>query len=206
LIGALGLVLPLAVYLLAGVRATPTLEPWVRLVSVSAYYYTGAVAMFVGVIFALSLFLFTYPGYENVVEDRVLGTLGGSAAFLVVLFPTAPPNPDLKLLWWREWMDRVHLISAGALFISFILFSLVLFTRSNLDPSEWGTGKKVRNAVYVVCGVVMIVAVAWAVVALKFGKPVFVPETVAVEAFAVSWLVKGEAEQTVARLARRLFR
>ena len=72
LIGILGFCLPFFVYLLAGFRFTPPLPPWTRLDSVSAYYYTGAVAVFVGVIFALSLFLFTYPGYKEVIADRVL--------------------------------------------------------------------------------------------------------------------------------------
>lgn len=54
-IGYLGLCLPLFLHLLAGVRQTNGLARWVLLNSVSEYYYTGAVAIFVGVLFALSL-------------------------------------------------------------------------------------------------------------------------------------------------------
>jgi len=60
---------------LAGIRPVNNLPQWDLLNSISAYYYTGAVAVFVGVLFALSLFLFTYPGYERVFADRVVGGL-----------------------------------------------------------------------------------------------------------------------------------
>src|SRR5215471_6413943 len=67
LIGVLGFLLPILLYLVAGLRPTAPLPRWTLLDSVSAYYYTGAVAILVGVLFALSLFLFSYPGYENVI-------------------------------------------------------------------------------------------------------------------------------------------
>ena len=80
LIGILGLLLPGLLYLLAGLLPTRGLPPWRFLTSMSAYYYTGSVGVFVGVLFALSLFLFTYQGYEGDKADRVLGRLGGAAA------------------------------------------------------------------------------------------------------------------------------
>ena len=88
LIGYLGILLPLILILLAGLRPTPGLPRWEPLNSISAYYYTGAVAAFVGILFALALFLFTYRGYRRYKADRVAGMLGGSAALGVVLFPT----------------------------------------------------------------------------------------------------------------------
>jgi hypothetical protein len=42
------------------------------------------------VLFALSLFLFTYPGYQWV--DRFVGCVGGVAALFVALFPTTAPK------------------------------------------------------------------------------------------------------------------
>ena len=54
-------------------RPTPGLPRWETLNSVSAYYYSGAVAAFVRVIFALALFLFTYRGYKNDRVDRWAG-------------------------------------------------------------------------------------------------------------------------------------
>jgi hypothetical protein len=190
--------------MLAGFRHTPPLQQWVRLGSVSAYYYTGSVAVFVGVIFALSLFLFTYPGYEHVIEDRILGSLGGLAALGVVLFPTDAPAMELKLSWWRAWMSTVHYTSAVCLFLSFILFSLWLFPRSDRPPAEQSVEKRRSNRVYRGCGAVMIIALAVAIRNGLHGEPIFIPEAFAIEAFAVSWLVKGEVPQTVARAANRM--
>ena len=202
LIGILGLCLPFSVYVLAGFRPTPELSRWTRLDSVSAYYYTGAVAVFVGVIFALSRFLFTYPGYKEVIADRVLGIFGGFAALGVVLFPTDAPAKALKLSWWVPWMGVVHYASAVSLFISFILFSLWLFPKSDVPRDKQSREKQMRNAVYVSCGSVMIVSVISAGIAGFLNRPIFVQEAIAIEAFALSWLVKGEAEQTVMRVAR----
>src|SRR5690348_2167695 len=80
LIGILGLLLPFLLYIFAGFRPTTPLPAWRLLDSISAYYYTGGVAVFVGVLFALALFLLTYPGYKGVIADRVLGIVGGTAA------------------------------------------------------------------------------------------------------------------------------
>ena len=79
-IGALGLALPVLLYVSAGVLHVDEVEPWRLLRSVSSYYHTGAVGVFVGILFALSLSLFTYRGYKDVAADRILGFLGGAAA------------------------------------------------------------------------------------------------------------------------------
>jgi hypothetical protein len=50
----------------------------------------------------------------------------------------------------------------------------------------------------------MIVAVAWAGWARWHQASIFYQESVAIEAFAISWLVKGEAHQSLARTVRRL--
>jgi hypothetical protein len=190
---------------LAGLRPISQLtERWDRLDSVSAYYYTGAVAAFVGVIFALSLFLLTYPGYENELKDRVLGWIGGAAALGVVFLPTTPPNERLTPMWWQPWMHHVHYVSAASLFVSFILFSLWLFPKSDQPPEYRSTDKRVRNAIYKTCGLIMIGAVIWAAIAGLMNKAIFIQEAIAIEAFAVSWLAKGEADQPFRRAARRV--
>lgn len=52
-IGSLGLVLPLLLWVIAGLRPTEGLPRWELLGSVSAYYFTGAVAAFVGILVAM---------------------------------------------------------------------------------------------------------------------------------------------------------
>jgi hypothetical protein len=178
-------------------------ERWNLLESVSAYYYTGAGAAFVGVIVALSLFLFTYRGYENESKDRVLGKIGGAAAVGVVFLPTTPPNEGLTPMWWQPWMHHVHYVSAASLFVSFILFSLWLFPKSDQPPEYWSTDKRVRNAIYKTCGLIMIGAVIWAAIAGLMNKAIFIQEAIAIEAFGVSWLAKGEADQFIRPAVRR---
>jgi len=66
--------------------------------------------------------------------------------------------------------------------------------------------KRRRNRVYLGCGMVIVASIIWAGVAGMNGRPIFWPESVALVAFAVSWLVKGYAITTIADAARSLFR
>ncbi|NQT93659.1 MAG: hypothetical protein HQ559_12940 [Lentisphaerae bacterium] len=198
LIGVLGLLLPVLLYLLAGVRATEGLPRWGLLDSVSAYYYTGAVGVFVGVLFALSLFLFTYPGYKGVVADRVVGILGGTAALGVALCPTAAPEGLAEPTWWCNLVRTVHYVSAVLLFVAFILFSIWLFRKSNIpNRRDRPAGKRRRDDICLACGIIMIVCVLWATSSMITHAPIFLPEAISIVAFAVSWLVKGEAYQPI---------
>lgn len=205
LIGVLGLLLPALLYLLAGLRPTAGLEPWSLLDSVSAYYYTGAVGVFTGILFALALFLLTYPGYRGVLADRLLGWLGGSAALGVALFPTAAPGTLPEPTWWAPWVRTVHYLAAVLLFVSFILFAIWLFRKSDIPlRRDRPPDKRWRDDICLGCGLVMIGAVLWAASSIITGRPIFVPEAVAIVAFAVSWLVKGEVYQPIVRAVRGL--
>jgi heme A synthase len=207
LIGYLGLVLPLLLYVLAGVRHTDGLPNWAPLPSISAYYYTGAVAAFIGVIASLSLFLFSYRGYEGVASDRIVGSVGGAGAVGVILFPTTPPAASLRVAWWNNWMATVHYASAVILFIAFILFAIWLFRQSDIaEHAARPSDKQWRDRACLWCGIIMIVAIAWAGWAGSRDASIFYQESVAIEAFAISWLVKGEAHQSLARAMQRLRR
>ena len=203
LIGYLGLFLPALLYVIAGIRHTDRLADWVLLDSISAYYYTGAVAVFVGVLFALSLFLFTYPGYDGVSADRVVGRISGAAALGVTLFPTTAPMCVATLSWWSDWMRTTHYVSAVVLFVCFILFATWLFRKSNVPlRQDRPAAKRRRDDICLACGIVMIGAVIW-IASTRFTKAdIFWPESIAVVAFAVSWLVKGAAEEPILRAVR----
>ena len=205
LIGFLGLLLPVLLYVVSGVRPTEGLPSWALLPSVSAYYYTGALGVFVGVLFALSLFLFSYPGYKGVIADRVLGWLGGGAALGVALFPTAAPDGQCVPSWWSPGLRVVHYVSAVLLFSAFILFSIWLFRKSSVPnrrnrPPE----KRWRDAACLTCGITMTGCVLWAASSLITHAPIFWPEAIAIVAFAISWLVKGEVHRPVLRAIRHL--
>jgi len=60
-IGVLGGALPFLLMVINYCRPLKDLS----LNSLSAYYYSGAVAAFAGVLFALTVYFFTYQGYKN---------------------------------------------------------------------------------------------------------------------------------------------
>lgn len=96
--------------------------------------------------------------------------------------------------------------AAGIVFISFIVFALVLFPKSNLpEGAELPTGKQRRNRVFRACGVVMIVSVLWTASAVRTHRSILLPESLALWAFALSWLVKGYAHRTIANGVGRPF-
>jgi heme/copper-type cytochrome/quinol oxidase subunit 2 len=207
IVGLVGIMLPLLVYLWAGVRPTAGLPRWRLLWSVSSYYYTGAVTVFVGLLFALSFFLFSYRGYKGVAADRIVGWVGGLAALVVALFPTAAPAGAVEPTWWTAKTGLLHYVAAVVLFVSFILFALWLFRKSDTPRRrDRPPDKRRRDDACLACGLVMIACVVWAGVASYVDRPIFVPESIAIVAFAVSWLVKGEAHEPVLRAVRRLMR
>ena len=205
LIGYLGFLLPFLVYLLSGLRPTNGLPRWHFLHSISAYYYTGAVAVFVGILFALALFLFSYRGYTTSIADRVIGKVGGTAALGVAICPTKPPDGVTPPSWWHPALGVIHLVSASVLFIAFILFALWLFRKSSqTNRKNRPNDKKVRDMIYLGCAVIMMGAIGWATASIFTGAPIFWQETAAIEGFAISWLVKGEAHAPAVRAIRNL--
>ena len=211
LIGSLGLVLPVAIVIIAGRRMTPGLAQWKVLPSVSSYYYTGAIVVFVGLLVAMGLFLISYQGYKNTYgrRDRIASRIAGAAALCVAFFPTEAPIPALAPLWWLPATGTIHFCAAGALFCSFIYFSLCQFTRNNAAKGDPLPGdKRARNWIYIFCGIVMTVCIGWVVVAVysaKHGQArIFLPEAIALEAFALSWLTKGRADRAAIGLVRRI--
>jgi hypothetical protein len=210
LVGYVGLVLPILLWLVAGLRPTAGLEPpWQPLDSISAYYHSAAVSVLSGSLVALSLFLLSYRGYDNDYgrRDRVLAIIAGGAALVVALFPTGAPDPVPPPSWWQPLTGTIHHVSAVVLFCSFVFFALFQFPQSKgkVSPLQFpgvkseqrDVGKWVRNWIYIACGVGMVICLAWAGGAALADKPLFWPEALALEFFAVSWLVKGRTDATV---------
>ncbi len=193
LIGELGFLLPFIVVGMSKLLPVERSSGSSMLESISAYYYTSATAFFVGILFALAMLLFAYRGYEGDKADRVAGKIAGISALCVAFFPTKAPNGFSEPLWWIPWMRTAHYISAVALFLCFIVFSLWLFRKSSVPQDRLPTDKKWRNRIYLWCGIVMIASVLWAASALLTDQDIFWPEAIALWAFAVSWLVKGQA-------------
>jgi hypothetical protein len=164
--------------------------------SISANYYTHMGNYFVGSLFALGVFFLSYnhrplPEYQL---DNVLSNVAGAMAIGVALFPTS--SDGVKAHGGDAVVAVVHLAFAGTLFVLLAVFSLFLFTKSD-ETQRMTRAKRNRNRVYTTCGIVIVVALALIVVA-EIAKPsrswhtLFWLESVAVVAFGVSWLVKGE--------------
>lgn len=155
--------------------------------SISDYYNnTTGGDILVGVLFALSFFLFAYKGPEPI--DNKVADVGSVAAVGVALFPTTIIG----------WIHYAHFVFAIILFIVFIIFSLYLFrkTKKNKAPT---LEKMKRNKLYLVAGIIMIGCIAGLTIAMWFFeeacekyKLVFWGETIALVAFGISWLTKAE--------------
>src|SRR5262249_18347079 len=143
-------------------------HPWELLGSISAYYYTGAVSAFAGMLIALALFLFSYSGYDNKYyrRDRVAAGIAGCAAVVVALFPTRAPSDSPSPSWWTPLTGKIHISFAAVLFGCFIFFSLFQFPLSSAKKSKFlPQVKKMRNAIYISCGVAMVLCMVWAIYA-----------------------------------------
>jgi hypothetical protein len=212
LIGYLGVALPLGVYVLAGYVPTRGLDqPWQVLDSISTYYYTGAGNFFEGTMFGIGLFLVTYPGYRNVLKDRIVAKIGGLAALGVALFPTKAPTGLQEPSWWSPMIGHVHVVSAVILFGTFAAFALWLFPKS--DVPRWGDRppeKRQRDVFSYACGALIVASMlwiawlAWEARMSESGPVIVLPEGLAIMAFAFAWLAKGEARASIARTLRQM--
>lgn len=167
--------------------------------TISHYYYTATGDLFVGILCGVALFLLSYKGYDMI--DHIATSLAGVFAIGIALFPTNDNSADSCAVFhvpYNQLSNAVHYASAACFFIILACVSLFLFTKSKEQKTK---EKKIRNKIYRTCGVVIFITVA--LIALyEFGeaglsffekyKPVFWLEWVALFAFGMSWLVKGE--------------
>jgi hypothetical protein len=152
--------------------------------SISAFYYTPMRNYFVGTLFAMGIFLFSY---RYAPRDNILSVLAAILVAFVALSPTAQSG-EPHHIW-----NVLHLIAAGAFFAVLAGFSYFLFTRTEDGvPPAPGSPKARRNKIYKACGVTTLLALVVGAALLK--SPIhllFWWETIAVWAFSFSWLVKG---------------
>src|SRR5688572_17021438 len=197
LIGFLGILLPvfLYIFLLFDIGYAKPLE------SISHYYFTRVSGIFVITVSLLAIFLIIYKGKERV--DFIFSTIAGLSALLLLLFPTSNINPNsdcaacvVTTLKQSDFRVTFHYI-ASAIF----LLSLVVFTKSDKPKPLRTEQKNIRNVFYRILGIVMMAALIIAFLGKYladsndpvFGNSLtFWMETVAVECFGLSWLIKAE--------------
>ncbi|BCJ62798.1 DUF998 domain-containing protein [Micromonospora endophytica] len=188
-VGGLGITLPI-VLPVGHALATDRLH---LLNSMSSYYHSEMRDVFVGSLCAIGVFLINYR-YRRL--DDVLSTTAGGLAVVVALVPTTTDAPPHALADGALPLGRVHGVAAGLLFAILALFCLWRFPVNGPPPP----GTRARNVVYRTCGFVILAAIVLAVASSALAepardtfRPVFWCEAVAVFAFGVAWLVKGEA-------------
>lgn len=204
--------------------------------SISHFYYAPFWGgPFIGALVFIGAYLIVYKGESH--AEYVLATIAGICALGVGLLPTSGHGCLLSEFRARAFadfatgddgvlalvadqdfgnhfllqsnLDKLHLLSAGVLFLVLAWFSLVVFTRIVDDRHRNADGslKKVkvtRNTIYTVCGVAILAALAVLGVvfagAYLFGFDLtgwnenhgtFKMEAVALYAFGLSWMVKG---------------
>lgn len=196
LIGILGMLLPLICFLSALIFAGYSLQR-----SISFYYYTNVRDIFVGILIAVGVFLLSYNGYEKI--DCIVSSITGIAGIGIALFPCLimkGSDVDVGIFQLRPQLsDIIHLSCAGLFFTLLAINSIFLFTLSDSSKHK-SKNKKIRNAIYVTCGII-ILACMLSLLLLRFILDpvtiqnlhlVFIMETIMLEAFGFSWLIKGE--------------
>lgn len=170
-------------------------RPETALYSISAtYYLSPALAVVLG---AASVVLMCYDGYSLI--DNVVTCLAGVFGIMIVLFPcsTGWIAAGTRVGFFQIPVEASHIVHCASAAVFFILLSfncLFLFTRTG-GSSGMTRGKRRRNIVYRVCGIGMLVFMAWQVVTANIG--IFpgwwtmVNEIFLLFFFAVSWLTKG---------------
>lgn len=201
IIGFLGITLPPLLYLTLWIAS----GHWQPLPSVSHYYFTRVSGVFIIIICLIATFLILYKGRAKI--DFIVSAISGIFALLMLLFPTGNLSPECcnpqmtyAVTQLSDSAVRFYFhYTCAAIFLTGLAgMSLFLFTKTN--QAQPGARKKLRNVIYVACGIVMILSM----LAILAGTIGIIPkdfylahhltfwfETLAIEAFSFSWMVKG---------------
>jgi len=211
-IGILGMLVPFLLWFFLYID-TGLKEP---LESISHYYYTRVSGIFVSIMSILAIFLIVYKGKEP--KDLIISLIAGIAILFVVFFPTGNISTEccvnlcscstttkaveVSILPQNKFRETFHYGAAGVFLVCLSYMSIFLFTQTNKPKGMLGEMKKIRNLIYVICGVIMLMALAviffggfleWIPSNIYNGYHLtFWMETLAVESFGFSWFIKGE--------------
>ena len=194
MIGVLGMVLPPICYVGGLLVEGRGLGP-----SISSYYYSNVGDVFEGILVGVAIFLLAYRGYELV--DDLITTITGVAGLGIALFPCySAAYTKTGFFQLSPSLSNVfHTICAGSFFLLLAINSIFIFTLTDGKKPKT-RNKERRNAIYIACGLVILASlIVIAILHIAYGQEfldtktwIFVLETVLLEAFGVSWLVKGE--------------
>jgi len=173
--------------------------------SISYFYHTPMRDTFVATLVVGAIFLVTYRGMEK--AEDYLTFVAGICAVGVAMVPM-PKVPSERTI-----AGTLHLLFAGILFLTIAITAIYLFTLSGQRSHRTGTSwlrdnplrmkdlppkKRVRNGVYIFCGVIMLLSIAAMLLSgiadFKSSNGVtvmFICESITIIAFGVAWWTKG---------------
>jgi len=169
--------------------------------SISDYYHTEMGTYFTGTLCAFGVCLFAYKGYEGS-KDVYFARFASLCAIVTALNPTNHKWNVIDCIAYDptdpiNFQAKVHLIAASLFFICLAWFSFFIFTKSKREISPQ---KKIRNFIYRTCGIIIILCLIGCAIVMNIDlseewiakSPVFHLEALALIAFGISWMVKGE--------------
>jgi len=168
--------------------------------SISSYYHTNMRDFFVGLLVGVSLFLMTYKGYERI--DNMITAIIGLTGLGVAIFPCLKSSTSTEAVGIFQInpviSNNIHLICAFTFFFLLAINSIFLFTLTKSEDIPKTKDKKIRNYIYIGCGIIILLSLAILLIRSLVGvevendKTLLVFETIMLLAFGVSWLVKGK--------------
>jgi hypothetical protein len=208
-IGILGILLPILLWLGMIIVGEP--KP---LSSISHYYFTRVAVFYIGILFALGLFLILYRDSRQI--DFWISAIAGLLAITSLFFPTSNLKTIGCVISGEEYCTHphaitilavnkarvtIHYITSASFLLLLAFLSGIYFTRTD-KPLVKGNKKEKRNRIYRICALIMIVALLSAFLGDYLGlipkniyetyRLTFVFETIAVWAFGFSWLTKAQ--------------
>jgi len=188
--------------------------------SISQFYYTPMRDFLVGALTAIGVFLAAYRGYapqrDEKISDRALGLITGLSAIGVALFPTAGYCtsfiPGIADSCPETQITTLHFALAVIFLLGLGIFSYFKFPRYDPDrPRNMIKAKRVKyyrfcgGVIFATLGAITLILLYQKVTGNSFPVPdwLFWLESLAVIAFGISWLIKGEALRTMQNLLGR---
>ncbi|SPE22828.1 conserved membrane hypothetical protein [Candidatus Sulfotelmatomonas gaucii] len=164
--------------------------------SISDYYYTSMRDYYIGSLCAIAAFLASTRGYD--LTDEIMGFVAGALTLGVAVFPPVNPRSALYTPFQVE-IGFIHTGFAALMFLVLAYFCIFLFRRSSPEK-PFTRRKQHRNRIYGACGLTIIVCMVMLVsltvkAVLQAHHPsrlLFWFESVALAAFGIAWLTKGE--------------
>jgi len=184
--GFLGMILPwlslIGALLFRGIKPS-----WSDFSISATYYVTPALT---AILTSASIVLMCYDGYDK--WDSFVTTISGVFGLCIVLFP-CKCNVSMEHVGYFQLPVKVsnilHCISAMMFFILLAYNDIFLFTK---HEETMTSKKKIRNMVYIICGIGMLSAMILIPLPIHFNAKTWWVEMVALTFFGISWLTKGE--------------